>query len=99
MIHNTPPQLSQERVDQMIHTALSLKQDEKKSFWDFLKPLMKPPVGFGIGASLATASIIGLLWLSPTTTPNTVTQETAQKPLSAREVNDMMLYDLLEDLS
>lgn len=88
MITNTTPQLDPQRIDQMISNAMSYKQDAKRG----LLPTFRHPFAWGFGASLAAASILGVLYLNPAVQP-----KTSIIPYRA-DISDIMLYDLLEDL-
>jgi hypothetical protein len=91
----TPPRLDQARIDQMISTTLTVKQEARKSILSDILDYFATPLHAGVGASLVAASIAGMIYLSPAVQP-------VHSPVKASldsEVSDIMLYDFLDNLS
>ncbi len=86
-----PPQLSTERIDQMTAFASSFAQEKRKPTLLQLLSTYKSRFVFGAGSALVAASIVFF-----------VSGDPPQKKIpraASNEVSDIMLYDLLEDLS
>ena len=98
MIHHIPPALDDARIEQMIHTAMSFKQDKRKNIWADFTHRMTPTIryGLGFGATLAMASILGIMWLGPVKPTNTHATTTVAYD---DDTSDILLYNLLTDLS
>lgn len=93
------PQLSQERLEQMIHLACSYKQDDiiKVTPWyqRAFQPLREKSAGFtyGLGAVALSLSCAGAFWL---VSGMPGTQENNNSDFS---VSEYMMQDLLDDLT
>lgn len=101
------PQLSAERIEQMIHLAASHAQETKKLPWyQTLSQRLKSPlqstakrrVTYGLGATALSAACLGAVLLVPT--------QTTQAPTASQlaggtdvEITDMMMYELLDSLT
>lgn len=86
-----PPQLSSDRIDQMIAYATSHSQEKRKP--TFLQILSAYKARFALsaaGSALVAASIVFFVSSEP--------PKKTVRPVPT-EVSDIMLYDLLEDLS
>jgi hypothetical protein len=98
MIRNTTPQLDAARIDQMISTALSYKQQAKRNRINDMIDYIASPLRFSIGASLVAATIVGIMWINPTSPPILNSHQLTQAA-NEDEISDIMLYNLVEDLS
>ena len=93
------PQLSQERLEQMVHLACSYSQESitviQPWYQRALAPLRQKSAGmtYGLGAVALTASCVGAFWLAPMMNSP---QETTSSDIS---VSEYMMQDLLEDLT
>lgn len=88
---NYPPTLQPERIEQMIAYATSFAQEKPKpTFWQLLSTY-RSRFALTAGSALIAASIVFF-----------VSAETPHKKAhrsTSKEVSDIMLYDMLEDLS
>lgn len=90
-----PPQLSSERIDQMAAYATSYAQEKRKpTFWQVLSTY-KSRFVYSAGSALIAASIVFFVSSEPPATAHTK----AKRVNTPNEVSDIMLYNLLEDLS
>ena len=87
-----PPQLSPERVDQMIAYATSYAQEKRKPTFLQILSTYRSRFAFSAGSALVAASIV---FFVSSEAPNVKKVPRAMPS----EVSDIMLYDLLEDLS
>lgn len=88
-----PPQLAPERIDQMGAFAASFAQDKRTpTFWQIVSTYKARFAISAMGSALVAASIVFFV----------SSQEPTISPVphaSPSEVSDIMLYDLLQDLS
>lgn len=95
------PQLSQDRIEQMIHLATAHKQDARKLPWyQTLSQRLTQPgkrrVTYGVGATVLSAACLGAILLVPTQTTHA---PSARQINSDVEITDMMMYELLDSLT
>lgn len=86
------PELSYERLEQMIHFATSLSQEERRLPWYQRLHLRSHRLAYGLGAAAVSFSCAAAFLLMPLFT---LQSELAPAELS---VSEYMMQDLLEDL-
>jgi hypothetical protein len=95
----TLPQISSDRLTQMIHLATSYKQEHATVTLPWYQGLLQKlhskstRLVYGIGATAVSFSCIGAFWVIPLLTTQT---EVATSDFS---ISEYMMQDLLEDLS
>jgi hypothetical protein len=97
----TLPNLSQERLEQMIHLAASHKQETHRVTASWVERLFgnlhrkSTQLIYGLGAGAVSLSCVAAIWLLPMLTPQTEFTATS----GDFSMSEYMMQDLLEDLT
>lgn len=88
---HTLPELSSERLAQMIHFAASHRQEDKNLTWYQRWHLNSRRALVGIGATAVSFSCVGAFWLMPLF-------QVQQEVASDFTISEYMMQELLEEL-